>query len=101
MSLPTPTPEQRQAALAAAALARKARSEALAALKNGTITFHAVLADEDSPLQRARIRQVLRAIPGIGDVTADQIINEIRIDPKRRLNGLGARQRAALAARFS
>jgi hypothetical protein len=43
MALPTLTPEQRQAALAKASEARKARSELLAALKAGTIGMTEVL----------------------------------------------------------
>ena len=44
MALPTLTPEKRQAALAKASQARKARSELLAALKSGTISMGEVLA---------------------------------------------------------
>jgi hypothetical protein len=100
MALPVLTPEQRQASLAKAAEARVARSRALAAVKNGTVTFAAVLDDKDSPLQRAFVRQVLCALPGIGTVTADKILTDLGIDAKRRIAGLGARQREALTERL-
>ena len=101
MALPTLTPEQRDEALRKAAETRKARAEALAAMRKGTVTLADVLADLDSPLQRAKVSQVLRAIPGVGVVTADKVLTEVGIDGKRRVAGLGQRQRAALAERFA
>lgn len=101
MSLPTLTAEQRTAALAKAAESRRARSAALGDLTSGTLTLAAVLAGEEDRLQRAFVRQVLRALPGVGDVTADKALSEIGIDRKRRVGGLGDRQRAALAERFA
>ena len=101
MPVPTMTPEQREQALAKAAAARKARSEALAELRHGKITLATILAGEEARLQRAYVRQVLRAIPGVGDVTADKALAEVGIDAKRRVAGLGPNQRAALAERFA
>ena len=99
--LPTLTPEQRDEALRKAAETRKARAEALAAMRKGTVTLADVLTDLDSPLQRAKVSQVLRAIPGVGVVTADKVLAEVGIDSKRRVAGLGQRQRTALAERFA
>ncbi len=101
MALPTLTAEQRDEALRKAAETRKARAEALAAMRKGTVTLAHVLTDLDSPLQRARVSQVLRAIPGVGVVTADKVLAEVGIDSKRRVAGLGQRQRSALAERFA
>jgi len=101
MSLPTMTPEQREQALRAAAAARQERAAALGELRHGKVTLAAVLADQDSPLQRAKVRQVLRALPGVGDVTADKVLAEVGIDSRRRVAGLGRNQRAALAERFA
>jgi len=101
MALPTMTPEQREQALRAAAAARQERAAALGELRHGKVTLAAVLADQDSPLQRAKVRQVLRALPGVGDVTADKVLAEVGIDSRRRVAGLGRNQRAALAERFA
>ena len=101
MSLPTMTPEQREQALRAAAAARQERAAALGELRHGKVTLAAVLADQDSPLQRAKVRQVLRALPGVGDVTADKVLAEVGIDSRRRVAGLGRNQRAGLAERFA
>ena len=96
MSLPVMTPEMREIALAKAAAARKERSAALASLRDGTATLADVLSDQDSPLQRARVRQVLLALPKVGPKTADKMLAAAGVDPKRRVSGLGNRQRAAI-----
>jgi hypothetical protein len=101
MALPVLTPEQRQESLARAASARKARSGALGKVRSGDVTLAAVIADPDSPLQRARVRQLVLAVPGFGPVKAGALFEELRIDPSRRLRGLGSRQREALAAHFA
>lgn len=98
MALPVMTPAQRREALEKAHAARTAKAEALAAVRDGSVTLAAVLADENSPLKRARVRQVLLAVPGIGQVRADRIMADIGIDASRRIGGLGTRQRAFLAA---
>ena len=97
MALPVMTPEQRQAALEKAHAARVARTQALAPVKAGSVTLAAVLADEDSPLQKAKVRQVLLAVPGIGKVRAEKIMKDIGITGNRRVGGLSPRQRQELA----
>ena len=101
MALPVLTPEQRADALRKAVAARAARATALGAIRSGSVTLADILADTDSPLQKAKVRQVLRAIPRVGAVTADKMLAEIGIDPKRRIGGLGDRQRAALVERLT
>jgi transposase len=101
MSLPTTSPEQRAEALRKAAEARQVRTEALNAIRSGDKNAADVLADETSPLQRARVRQLLTAVPGIGAVTADKILAAVGIAPNRRVAGLGQRQRAALVAQLA
>jgi len=101
MSLPVTTPEQREQALAKAAAARQVRAAAKASLGNGTITLAAVLYDEDCPLQQAKVSEVLRALPGIGNAKAASLMEEIGIRANRRVKGLGSVQRRALAERFA
>ena len=101
MSLPVLTPEMRAEALRKAAESRKARAAALAKVRHGHVTVAAVLGDEESPLRKARVRQLLCALPGIGTVTAVKVLGELGIDPERRVSGLGPRQRTALAERFA
>jgi hypothetical protein len=98
---PTISTEDRNAALAKAAQARRDRATAKDAIRKGAITLADVLGDPASPLQRAYVRQVLQAIPGVGRVKAGRVMQEIDIDPNRRIQGLGERQRLELLERFS
>ena len=82
---PSLTPEQRTAALAKAAEARRARAEVKERLKMGSITF----------------AEVLESIPGVGKVKARRTMDEIGIADTRRIRGLGEQQRRALLAAFA
>lgn len=98
MALPTLTPEQRAEALAKAAEARKARSELLASIKAGTTTIDKVLAKakEDKTIGKTKVKQLLMAVPGLGTVKVNNILEKAGIDETRRAAGLGDRQRSAL-----
>jgi len=101
MALPTMTPEMREVALAKAAAARRERSAALAEMTAGRLTLAAVLDGEEPRLQRAYVRQVLCALPGVGKVTTEKALAALGIDKDRRVKGLGPNQRRALAERFA
>ena len=101
MALPTMTPEMRELALAKAAAARRERSAALAELTAGKIALTAALAGEDPRLQRAYVRQVLCALPGVGKVTTEKALAALGIDKDRRVRSLGPNQRKAPAERFA
>ena len=96
MALPPLTPEDRAAALEKAARARRERAEALAELTKGTLAIAEVLEGSEPRLHKAKVHRVLRALPGIGAVRADRLMAGARIDPKRRIQGLGPVQRKAL-----
>ncbi|WP_407698243.1 hypothetical protein [Streptomyces marianii] len=60
------------------------------------------------PLLRGALRTALKNgtlargdVPGIGPVCSEQHLGELGISPSRRVQALGARQRAALLSRFS
>jgi hypothetical protein len=103
MPLPPITPEQRRAALVKAAEARSARASIKGSLKKGTMTLPEVLAQaaEDDMVAKMKVTAVLEAMPGVGKVRARQIMERLGISGARRLRGLGANQRAALAEEFS
>ncbi len=98
LALPTLTPEQRAEALAKAAEARKARSELLANIKSGKESIDAVLnrAKEDKTVGKTKVTQLLKAVPGLGQVKVMALMEQAGIDPDRRAAGLGDRQREAL-----
>lgn len=98
VALPTLTPQQRAEALAKAAEARKARSELLASIKSGAESIEAVLkrAKDDKTVGKTKVTQLLKAVPGVGQVKVAALLEQAGIDPDRRAAGLGERQREAL-----
>ena len=57
-------------------------------------------ADSDEVLGKMKVSALLEALPGVGKVRAQQIMERLEIAPSRRLRGLGERQRKALLAEF-
>ena len=103
MPLPTLTPEQRAAALQKAAAVRRRRAEVKNRLKHSGATLSAVLHDgeSDEVIGKMKVSAVLEAMPGVGKVRAQRIMEKLNISPTRRVRGLGANQRAALAREFA
>ena len=103
MALPSLTPEQRAAALEKAAAARKARAELKVRLKSSGTRLDDVLADgaQDEVIGKMKVVAVLEAMPGVGKVRAQRIMERLEISPSRRVRGLGAKQREALVREFS
>lgn len=103
MALPPLTPEQRSAALAKAAEARKARAVLKAELKSSGTSLSDVLArgDGDDIIGKMKVSAVLESMPGVGKVRAQRLMEKLEISPSRRVRGLGAKQRSALEAEFS
>jgi hypothetical protein len=95
---PSLTPEQRTAALAKAAQARKARAEIKDQLKSGRVTLSGLLgrAANDDIVGKMKVLAVLESLPGTGKVKARRLMEQVGISETRRLQGLGAKQRYAL-----
>jgi hypothetical protein len=102
VALPSLTPEQRAAALEKAAAARQVRADVKARLKTSVVTLADVLRDSstDEVVAKLRVVDLLRAMPGVGTVRAQEIMQRIGIAESRRLRGLGAKQVSALLAEF-
>jgi hypothetical protein len=101
MPLPPPlTPEQRHAALAKAAEARRQRAEVKAKLKAGSIGLEELFdqSGRDDSLAKLKVVSVLESLPGVGKVQARRIMGELDIAESRRLRGLGRNQREGLLA---
>lgn len=103
MQPPQLTADQRAAALAKAAEARRVRAEIKELLKTGSLSFKELLrrADEDPMVGGLKVESVLASMPGTGKVKAKRLMEQHGIADNRRLGGLGERQRAALLAEFS
>jgi S13-like protein len=100
---PALTPEQRQAALEKAAIARRQRAEIKDKLKMGSLTLRELLeqGDRDEALAKLKVVSALESMPGVGKVRARRIMQELDISESRRLRGLGANQREKLLEHFS
>ncbi|GAC1528941.1 MAG: integration host factor, actinobacterial type [Acidimicrobiales bacterium] len=95
---PSLTPEQRQAALDKAAVARRQRAELKDRLKMGSMNLRELLdqAAGDEVIAKMKVIAVLESLPGLGKVKARRLMEEIGISETRRVQGLGANQRQAL-----
>ena len=102
MPLPSLSPEQRAAAVEKAAEIRKARAELKDQLKSGKTSLAEVLGRaEDDVVGKLKVSAVLQAMPGIGKIRAQQIMEKLKIADSRRLRGLGDQQRKALLGEFA
>ena len=102
MALPPLTPEQRAAALAKAAVARRERAAAKNRLKYSQGSLADVITEgkDNEIIGKMKVSALLESLPGVGRVRARQIMDEVGISESRRVRGLGANQAAALIARF-
>ncbi len=95
---PSLTPDQRQAALAKAAAARRQRAELKEKLKMGSTTLKELLeqADRDETVGKMKVLSVLESLPGLGKVKARRLMEDVGISETRRIQGLGEKQRSKL-----
>ena len=100
---PSLTPEQREAALAKAAAARRQRAELKEKLKMGSISLRELLdqGERDDAVAKLKVVTVLESLPGVGKVRARRIMEELDISESRRVRGLGGNQRDALLKKFN
>jgi len=102
VGLPELSDEQRRAAAAAALAARRRRAEVKRQLAAGDVALGEVLnlAQEDPALAKMRVSDLLAAMPRIGPIRAQVIMEQSDIAATRRVRGLGERQRHTLLAYF-
>ena len=95
---PALTPEQRAAALEKAAKVRRERAEVKERLKLNQLTLADLLkeADSNETIGKMKVVSVLESLPGLGKVKARRLMETVGISESRRLQGLGAKQRAEL-----
>lgn len=102
MAAPKMTDEQRAAALARAAEARRVRAEIKQLLKTGSLTLPDVFerAEDDDLVAGIKVSALVVSMPHMGKVKAKRLLEELRIADNRRLRGLTERQRTDLLASF-
>ncbi|MGI8753757.1 MAG: integration host factor, actinobacterial type [Acidimicrobiales bacterium] len=95
---PALTPDQRQAALEKAAVARRVRAELKEKLKMGSLTLAELLeqGDTDEIVGKMKVLSVLESLPGLGKVKARRLMEDVGISESRRVQGLGDQQRKKL-----
>lgn len=100
---PKLTDEQRRAALAKAAEARRVRAEAKELLKTGSMTLSELFrkAGEDELVAGLKVESLIASMPGTGKIKAKRLMESIGIAGNRRIRGLGHKQKEALLAEFS
>ncbi len=100
---PQLTDEQRAAALAKAAEARRARAEVKELLKTGSLRLSDLVAraETDNILAGLKVERVIASMPGTGKIKAKRLMESLGIAENRRIRGLGARQKEGLLAEFS
>ncbi len=103
MALPELTDEQRREALAKAAAARQVRAEVKNRLRHSGASVADVLAEakHNEAIAKIKVLDLLQAIPGIGKLTARQIMADLNIAESRRLRGLGSNQARGLIAEIA
>ena len=103
MALPPLTPEQRLAALDKAAAARRERAEVKNRLKHAGGSLSDVLQEgqKNDVVGKMKVVDLLKSMPGVGKVRADQLMERIGIAPTRRVRGLGTKQISALEREFA
>ena len=88
----------RHAALAKAAAARRKRAEVKELIKNGSLSVVEIFASEEPAIRKMRVQQLLVALPGVGTIRAQSIMERCNISQSRRVQGLGVKQRRDLLA---
>ncbi|MDO4400129.1 MAG: integration host factor, actinobacterial type [Coriobacteriia bacterium] len=101
MAIPQLTPEERQAALEKAKIARVKRAQVRDDLKNGKLSLKDVIAmKNDEIVGRMKVSTLIETLPGYGKAKASKVMAELKIAESRRLRGLGEKQEAALLERL-
>ncbi|HYA44816.1 MAG TPA: integration host factor, actinobacterial type [Acidimicrobiales bacterium] len=95
---PALSEEQRQAALAKAAAARRQRAELKDRLKMGSVSLKDLLhkGQTDEVVGKMKVLAVLESLPGLGKVKAHRVMDDVGISETRRIQGLGEQQRRKL-----
>ncbi|WP_243854752.1 guanylate kinase [Canibacter zhoujuaniae] len=94
----------RKAASRAAVAARQARAELKQQMVTGEISELRVLqlaGQGNAAAASLRVTEFLMALPAIGRVKAERVLNQLQISPRKRLGGLGRLQQQRLTAWLS
>ncbi len=89
---------QRMEALQRANQIRTRRAQLKRELRAGRLSVERLLAEPPEYLETAKVVDVLLAVPKVGRVKANKVLQQCRISPSKTVGGLSERQRAELVA---
>lgn len=103
MAIPTLSPEQLQAARAAATEARRVRAALKNSVRDGSLSLSQALdkCTDDDVLAHIRVVDLLKSLPRVGEKRAAEIMAKYDIATNRRVRGLGRHQVAGLKSEFN
>jgi len=84
--------EERTRASQAAIAARRDRSAVKDQLRAGAITIFDAINDPRESIRKMRVRELLLAVPGMGEKRVDTLMERVGISPTRRIQGIGSAQ---------
>jgi guanylate kinase len=76
--------------------ARRERAELKRKLKSGALDLRSLLALDSGAKDRMLVMELLESLPFIGQIRATELMERVGISPRRRIAGLGTRQRHRL-----
>jgi len=93
---------ERAAALDAAKQARRSRAAVKEQIRTGELKVLQVieLASTNTAIGRMKISELIEAVPGMGKVRVNAILERLEISPSRRIQGLGVLQLQRLKKEF-
>ena len=62
----------------------------------GSLSLRSALESDDNNIGKLKVKSMLESLPGVGKVKARRVMTDVGIADNRRVQGLGAQQRAAL-----
>ena len=96
MSIPRISKEKRDAGLIKARLRKTQRAQIKQSIKKGSADFNSFfLADNyfSDVVADMKLKDMIKSIPGIGDIKAQKILNVLNISSRKTVRGLGKKQR--------
>lgn len=69
-------------------------------LKAGELSLQEALNRNDDAIKKMRVSYLLESLPGVGKITAKEVMEDIGIVQSRRVQGLGRRQKEMLLEKF-
>src|SRR3954464_1607085 len=97
---PSRSLDQRLDALGRANEIRVSRAQLKRNLKAGGGTFRRILLDSPASVLKAKVYDMLMAVPRLGRVRAAKLLAQCRISQSKTIGGLSERQRAELVELF-